>query len=356
MGQGFTDAGIETIAHVEKDRYAAGVLKRHYPHDIHIGDIHDAGAHNLPRADIISFGSPCQGFSLSGNQRGLTDGRSGLFSEAIRIVKELRPAIAVWENVPNARSTNGGRDFQQVLRALAECGAMDIAWRIYDAQYTGVPQRRRRVFLVADFRGERAGDVLFEPSGTYGSPPARTGTQHGFAARTGTLAASGAGTARPAGQRNEWDFLVPVFKPVPADPDSSLAVATFIEQGVGLYARGDVASTMQARDYKSATDLVVALDVRNMQVNGDVSGTIQAKGTGGYSLNYINPVVTVQGIRRLMPVECERLMGVPDGWTECDELGRPISDAQRYKMLGNGLAVPVARRLGNRLEKVMCEV
>ena len=144
----------------------------------HAGDITKLSGRELAPADIITFGSPCQGLSIAGQRRGLADERSGLFTEAVRIIREMQevtngkyPQIAVWENVPGALSSAGGRDFKAVLEAFTESeipmpcsgrwakagmvrsGGTDLAWCVYDAQYFGTAQRRRRVFLVADFAG-----------------------------------------------------------------------------------------------------------------------------------------------------------------------------------------------------------
>jgi DNA (cytosine-5)-methyltransferase 1 len=174
FGLGFARAGIRTVWRVEIDRDCQRVLRHHHPDDLLLSDVRECGAHNLPPVDVISFGSPCQDFSVAGKRAGIGGERSGLIHEALRIVRELSPALAVWENVPGVLSSDSGRDFLAILRAFRECGARDIAWRILDSQYLGVPQRRRRVFLVADFGGERAGPVLFEsPCGCGHPPPGR---------------------------------------------------------------------------------------------------------------------------------------------------------------------------------------
>src|SRR5690606_1758225 len=128
---------------------------------------------------VITFGSPCQDLSVAGKRAGLDGERSSMFFEALRVFREMReatnggsPALVVWENVPGAFSSNGGRDFAYVLAGLAELGAVDIAWRVLDAQYFGVAQRRRRVFVIADFGGERAAEILFEREGVRRHPPA----------------------------------------------------------------------------------------------------------------------------------------------------------------------------------------
>lgn len=166
---------------------------------IHLGDITQIYGHNIPPVDVITFGSPCQDLSVAGKRAGLGGERSGLFSEAIRIIQEMRdatngkhPAFAVWENVPGAYSSNRGEDFRNVLQGLVSlCGDTipipgpagrwltageimgdnySIAWRTMDAQYWGVPQRRRRIALVVDFGGGRASKILFDAESLPGDP------------------------------------------------------------------------------------------------------------------------------------------------------------------------------------------
>ena len=199
-------AGIEPVWAAEVEPYPIAVTKSRFPNMKHLGSVTDVHGDKIEPVDIITFGSPCQDLSVAGKRAGLkheTEGddettRSGLFVEAVRIIKEMRdatngvyPRFAVWENVPGAFSSNGGEDFRTVLEKLiqiAEPSAVmpdvpkggwayadsysgdgwSIAYRVFDAQYWGVPQRRRRIYLVADFRGECAGEILFKRQGLRG--------------------------------------------------------------------------------------------------------------------------------------------------------------------------------------------
>lgn len=208
---GFERAGFEARWQVEWDRHASAVLARHWPDVARYGDIREVSGHELEPVDVITFGSPCQDLSVAGKRAGLDGDRSSMFFEALRVFREMMeatngrsPTLVVWENVPGAFSSNGGRDFAHVLAGLAELGAVDIAWRVLDAQYFGVAQRRRRVFVVADFGGERAADVLFERESVRGNPPAR-GTAGQAAARdiAPSIRASGSGVARPGDSRGQ---------------------------------------------------------------------------------------------------------------------------------------------------------
>jgi DNA (cytosine-5)-methyltransferase 1 len=170
---GLERAGWRCVAQVEWDPQCQAVLARHWPDVPRWADVADVSGYELPPADVVAFGSPCQDLSVAGKRAGFTDGgRSNLFFQAIRIIKEMRnatgsvqPRFVIWENVVGALSSNQGGDFAAVLDALAETGAVDIGWRVLDARWFGVPQRRRRVFVVADLAGRCAGAVSTEPEG-----------------------------------------------------------------------------------------------------------------------------------------------------------------------------------------------
>ena len=201
--------GIEPLWASEIEPYPIAVTKARFPRMKHFGDVQKINGAEIDPVDVITFGSPCQDMSIAGKRAGLRHEengddqttRSGLFIEAIRIIREMRqatngkyPAFAVWENVPGAFSSNGGADFKTVLEELASVAqgehvsvpfpekrrwlnageivgdGFSIAWRVLDAQYWGVPQRRKRIYLVADFAGGRAGEILFERKGMSGNP------------------------------------------------------------------------------------------------------------------------------------------------------------------------------------------
>lgn len=436
---GFERAGMTCVAQVERDNHASAVLARHYPTVQRFKDVRDVGRHNLPAADLICGGFPCQDVSVAGNRAGLAGKRSGLWFEFRRIIGELAPRFVVIENVPGLLSSNDGLDFAVILQGLVEL-RYSVCWRILDAQHFGLAQRRKRVFIVASLGSGAAAEILLESYGGERNSEARDDAGEGIAATvsasapsrrnggsrpadghfiTGTLAASGAGTARTGNQRTEAEMLVIDLQQV-TNKDNRTRVSavagtlstssdpvTFAFQRSDAYTDSSVASTLASRDYKSARDLVVeAIDVRNLVSNGDISATLQAKESGGYSLNYQNPIViridnttghgsgvledgtthtlggssdaiafdwrasanssrvqpvrqgqysgalqaskqdavmVQSGVRRLTPTECERLQGFDDGWTAGQ------SDTQRYKQLGNAVAVNVAEWIGRRL-------
>lgn len=348
----FERCGITTLWASEIDKQAASVHARHFPRTYQLGDIRHVGKHNAAPVDIVVGGSPCQDLSVAGNRAGLAGARSGLFHEYIRVIRELRPTFAIWENVPGARSSQSGRDFAAVLRAFQECGALDIAYRTFDAQHFNVPQRRERIFLVADFRGYRAGEILFEPQSVdrYRPSSRKAGIDIGYSLTTGNQ--------RLDASSNE----------------------TFI--GVTAYdARnnkltGGVTPTLQTQGRTVNQTPLICFDPRNTK-SGDVTPTLKSHGQGGHSAtnmplvagtlrggsagrrfsegNYGDNLIPVSGyrVRRLMPVECERLMGFPDNWTRWNEYGAEMADTPRYRMLGNSIAVPIMEWIARRIVEVL---
>lgn len=224
-------SGITPIWAAEVEPYPIAVTRSRFPRMMHLGSVTEVHGDKVQPVDVITFGSPCQDLSVAGKRAGIHDGqRSNLFFEAIRIIREMReatdgvyPAFAVWENVPGAFSSNQGEDFRCVLEEFVRISAeisvprpaggrwpqsgeivgdgYSVAWRQLDAQYWGVPQRRKRIYLVADFAGGRAGEILFERESLRGHPA--TGGAPGQGATADT--AGSAGRSRGIGCLNPWD-------------------------------------------------------------------------------------------------------------------------------------------------------
>lgn len=228
-----TMCGITPVWASEVEPYPIAVTRSRFPNMKHLGDVSKVNGAEIEPVDIITFGSPCQDLSVAGKRAGIRDGtRSGLFLEAIRIIKEMRestggkyPTFALWENVPGAFSSNGGEDFRTVLQEFVKIkepsavmspvpaggwayadsymgDGWSLAYRTLDAQYWGVPQRRRRIYLVADFGGQRAGEILFKRQGLRGYFTESGTPWKGIAAdaERGTEADD-----RNAGCLNPWD-------------------------------------------------------------------------------------------------------------------------------------------------------
>lgn len=334
--------------------------------------------YRLSPVEVICAGFPCQDLSVAGKRAGLDGDRSGLFFEVIRIIKEMReatggrsPEYVVLENVPGLLSSNSGRDFAVVLGELAGVGALDIGWRICDAQYWGVAQRRRRVFIVADFRDRRAAAVLFEPESCNGdSPPSReTGQSAAY-----TLAASVRGTGD--GHGNAWNsnYIAATLRSRQhadgvnppgrgGEDDQNLVVAHALcsrtAKGGDPTTDTYIAHTLRAEGCEPSEDGTgrgTPLVVDTTQITSGANYSNPKPGDACHPLasGAHAPLMVQPSVRRLTPVECERLQGFPDGWTEYGVLNQinaiaPLSDSARYRMLGNAVCVPVAEWIGRRI-------
>ncbi len=381
----------------------------------HLGDICKINGAEIEPVDCITGGSPCQDLSIAGKRAGLAGERSGLFIEQVRIVKEMRardrrngragdmvrPRFLVWENVPGAFSSNGGGDFQAVLEEIihiaeptvsvprfegkwTKAGAIDgdgwsVAWRTHDAQYWGVPQRRRRISVVADFGGQSAGEILFERQGLPGDIAESGEAGEGFA-EAAEAGASYAVRIRGGCDGGGKGALVQTEKSGTLGTGNDQTIFCMATQQGGAELRtDDRAPTLTAAAGMSGNNQpVVALDMshacdvirdcgegsQTLQVRMGTGGnqvplTYQMQGFGDYRAGEVassckqrdfkdgtDLAITNMAVRRLTPVECERLQGFPDGWTDIgewvDEEGRTHkqADSPRYKALGNSIALP----------------
>ena len=377
--------GWEPVAFSEIEAFPSAVLKHHWPKVQNLGDMTQHEQWNIPSGtvDLLVGGTPCQSFSVAGLRQGLKDPRGNLMLTYLAIAERLKPRWLVWENVPGVLSSNGGKDFGSFLGALGELG-YEWAYRVLDAQWFGVAQRRRRVFVVAHLgEGNLAAKVLFESESV----------------------CRDSAPSLEARQRIATD--------VDARAGNSESVGAFRMQAFGEYADDGTASAMKARDYKDATDLVtepVAYNITFCDANGvrsyrpdgglyvnktDVTNSLTRAGIG---TNVVQPVIAPvvidraafnQGqnaqykphiehsetmdslvargphavsvpadkmaVRRLSPRECERLQGFNDDHTLIPWRNKPADqcpDGPRYKALGNSMAVPCMAWIGKRIDAV----
>lgn len=313
---GFERAGLCCVAQVEKDTAAANVLSRHYPEVLKFEDVTNVGSRNLPSADVVCGGFPCQDVSVAGRRAGLAGERSGLWFEFHRVIGELRPRFVVIENVPGLLSSNRGRDFAVILQGLVEYG-YSVVWRVLDAQYFGLAQRRKRLFIVASLGTGAAAEVLLESEGGKGhsAPRRETGKD---------IAATVTARARKGG------FTDPVS-------DNVIAIG-YGETGHGYWQPG--IQTIRARGMDDANVVVF-----NWKAGVSCQQPVRSDGLSG-TLSFTRTEAVLDhgfGVRRLTPTECERLQGFPHGWTAGQ------SDSARYRQLGNAVAVPVAEWIGRRI-------
>ena len=373
-----TMCGITPVWASEIEPFPVQVTTKRFPSMAHLGDIREIDGARIPPTDIVTFGSPCQDLSVAGKRAGLAGEKSRLFLEAVRIIREMReatygeyPKWIVWENVPGALSSSRGLDFRTVLEEISEteipmpdggkwanagmveCPGGQFAWRVLSAQYFGVPQRRRRIFLVADFGGKRAGEVLFERKSLQGDSAPGGGSGQGTAAAAESRSAgsdsevgSGITVAGFAGRQGAKAGSIAYSENTAPTQRASMGaphiLITYDARGNG---GGSIANTLTGDHQNRITDYtalcvgggsVAAVDCRNLCEVDNMSATLQAKTNGGYSLNYQNPVRIASLVRRFTPTECGRLQGFPDGW--CDDV--PHADTAEYKMWGNGMALP----------------
>lgn len=366
--------GWRAAAYAEIEKFPRAVLQHHYPDVPLHGDFTTIGGDEYGPIDLLVGGTPCQSFSVAGLRKGLDDPRGNLALGFLALLERTRAKWLVWENVPGALSSNGGRDFGAFLGALGELG-YGWAYRVLDAQYFGVPQRRRRVFVVGCLGNQqRAAAVLFERQSLQGHSPPRREAGAGVAA----LTANGVGTCGADDNRGQAGHLIAAFVAHTLRGDSfdagedgtgrgtplvpvaiqERAVSENLENGPGGkgYQEG-IAYTLEARNKVQAVAWSImpqnsGKDYKARPV--DVAQPVMAGGpTGGnQGGDYIQHEMAV---RRLTPRECERLQGFPDDYTQIPWRGKPAegcTDGPRYKAIGNSMAVPVMRWIGERINQV----
>jgi DNA (cytosine-5)-methyltransferase 1 len=427
--------GWEAAGFAEIEPFPAAVLAHHYPAVKNLGDMTNYKEWDLGTVDLLVGGTPCQSFSVAGLRKGLADPRGNLALVYCGILDHFRPKWCVWENVPGVLSSNGGRDFGSFLGALAELG-YGFAYRVLDAQYFGVAQRRRRVFVVGYLGDWRpAAEVLFEPeslrrdpapsrearkgvagtlkggSGSRGYPDPSDGngggltvvshdpapcletTSHDYSRADGftmiaqpiaAYALQGAGHTSQNSQGSGWNEEVsftlnrldvhgvaqPIVydttnitspqngsNPQPGDPCFTLAKGQhppLLAQPIpfGVAEQPDVGHCLRSgaskADKHESTTYVAQPTAPTLTATNDPSRSPQ-------STEVTNQVAAVHAVsmavRRLTPVECERLQGFPDGYTNIPWRKQPESpDGPRYKALGNSMAVPVMAWIGRRIQ------
>ena len=449
---------IKPIWAAEIEPSCIDITRYRFPEVMHVGSVTELKGNEIQPVDIITFGSPCQDLSIAGARKGLKGNRSGLFLEAIRIIEEMRlatngkyPTFIIWENVPGAFSSRDGADFRTVLEKITKTnipmpasgkwatagmvrgGEVDTAWRVLDAQYWGVPQRRKRIYLIGDFGGQRAGEILFKSESLLGYTPkskeqraetagqptdsiraesSRGGAVLGldfahadsvvrtFTDKTPTLLQNmgSAGGQIPCVMHEEKRSVIPLRDEVTRNKASnglgvgkvggpcptlttadvhSVFYEAYQHHGYRESNTSGTLTTEQNSTIRGDTPLVVRTDKRAFEENQhggyretEINGTLRAAegsyGGGSETIvtekqqtkenipskpksikdilkKAVQKVVYI--IRRLIPVECERLQGYPDDWTRYGADGNEIADTARYKAIGNSICVFCAERV-----------
>jgi len=309
---GFEAAGYECRFQVEWDTHCQQTLAYHWPDIPRWGDVSDVNGADLPPVDVITYGFPCQDLSVAGKRAGLDGNRSGLFFQAIRIITEIReatngryPTWAVAENVAGLLNADNGHAMGRCVDELAQAGSLVIEWCPVDAQWFGVPQRRRRVFLASCFdpaTADRCPDPLFPVAPSSHRNPASSQQERQETARTLTDSIGECGSE--------------------PDTDRMTFIPTgFTQSGFAKYT--EEVWTLTATDHKRPEQHVVVEPAQELAV------------------------------RRLTPLECERLMGWPDNHTLHRADGKQNSDSTRYRMCGNGIVKPVAQWIAKHLANTL---
>ena len=356
-------AGIGVRAAVEIDPGCRGVLARHFPETTLFNDVTEVTGDQLraagfvPRRGVLAAGWPCQGNSVAGRRRGLADPRSGLWRHVVRLLAETRPRWFLGENVLGLLSIHHGRDFATVVRDLDDLG-YGLAWRVLDAQWFGVPQRRRRVFL-AGCLGDGAApvQVLLEPESGGGHPPQSRQAGPDTAPATGRRAGS-TRSAGPAGTARVASTL---------QGGGRRGHRVDAEGAAGGHLIADSLNSRHGRNDLEETWITHALTAEGADASEDGTGRgtplvpvfapLTAGTAAGPGVNTAgrrmeddwNLAAAGAAVRRLTPRECERLQGFPDDWTRWLADGTGQSDFARYRELGNAVAVPVAGWITGRL-------
>ncbi len=321
FGRDWQALGYRCAFHAEVAPHPSAVLRRHYPDTPNHGDFTTIHAGDI---DLLAGGTPCQDFSFAGLRAGITGDRGNLTLQFLLLVRRLRPSWVLWENVPGVFSSDEGGAFNQFLAGLAELG-YHASYRTLDAQYFGVAQRRRRVFVVGylgDWRAAAA--VLFEP-------------------------ASLSGNTAPGGQL--W------HRATPSPPASTGADSPLCYQAHGGKI-GKLGTLRAGQDVQSGVPFLPTRQLRygpsqqdTMHFPDGLCNTLAA-GTHG-NAGFLSKTLINDDVRRLTPREYERLMGWADDWTRwgVDAKGKAyeVPDSPRYKMCGNGWAAPVANWIGQRI-------
>ena len=380
--------GWTAAAYAEIETFPSAVLRHHYPTVPNWGDMTRFKEWPDATLDVLVGGTPCQSFSVAGLRAGLADPRGNLALVYLALLDRYRPRWCVWENVPGVLSSDGGRDFGALLGGLGQLG-YGWSYRVLDAQYFGVAQRRRRVFVVGCLGNwSRAAAVLFERASLLGDPPPRRRSGQGFTGDVRDGIAGSLGSSETGGWGSRLDtsgaFIPEISNSISArdykgacperDQGAPLLIThsltgngfdagedgtgrgtplvpiAFSAQDSGNDASYDISPTMRAEQatYRGG-NVAVAF---NWQQGGATALGMGREGVPPVRAEQTLAMYSGMAVRRLTPRECERLQGFPDDYTLIPYRGKPAADGPRYKALGNSMAVPVMAWIGRRLQAV----
>lgn len=386
--KGLEQAGFKVNSYFsEVDKHAISVYQNNFKKSTYVGSVTDVRGTELPRINAITFGSPCQDFSIAGKRQGMDGKRSSLILEAIRLIRECRPDFFIWENVKGTFSSNNREDFAAILQAFANIGGYRLEWQLLNTKWF-LPQNRERIYLVG-YIGNRSGRSVFpigkddtkidvvqeqttntltaryraEGPGSYivenklnakEIRPTQLGqSQKTFAVKNGTV----------IGEKNQEAFTIRASNP------NGVFIKNGTKQGYDIAKEGDSINysnlNSETRRGRVGKGVAQTLDTAcNQAIIAASRGRYNKNNKIEQKLEYrkddtTNTITSVEKdnyvvtnkIRRLTPIECERLQGFPDNWTKYGTNGE-ISDSQRYKMCGNAVTVNVVEAVANKIYKL----
>ena len=366
--------GWQPVGFSEIEPFPSAILKHHYPTIPNYGDLTQYKQWPIERGaiDLLVGGTPCQAFSVAGLRKGLDDPRGNLALTFLGLAEKLQPTYILWENVPGVLSSNGGKDFGSFIGALAELG-YGFAWRVCDAQYFGVPQRRKRVFLLAiEGAGNwrTAAEILFERKSLCGDIAESDQEGKGTTSSVENSVGAGLPIWRAGDQANAEHMIDHagtlncnkgsrggfIANPIPFRKSKRATSTTDNETWV----EADSSNTLNnfdLGDTRTTHAVVYENHPNDSRVTGphDVAPTVVSRfGTGGGNVPFVSNENQSMAVRRLTPKECERLQGFPDNYSQIPWKGKPAEqcpDGPRYKACGNSMAVPVMSWIGERIQK-----
>ena len=319
---GFQRAGYQFTEHYfsEIDKHAIANYKHNFPHAKYIGDITTLHGGDFTDIDIITFGSPCQDFSLAGRRAGLKGAKSSLIQHAIALITDIRPSVFIWENVKGAFSSNAGADFWAIIQAFANIGGYTIEWQLLNTSWL-LPQNRERIYLIGHLAGRSIPGVF--PIGKDDKLLDRKTRKKGW--RSGNFKTSLARTitARYSKMGSYDTYIIPKVA----------ATLTGGGHSGGLHSDMTVIQLNGRQPYQQNR----VFDVRGISP----------------ALTRHNSNYAINRMRRLTEIECERLQGFPDNWTQYGDYNgtiKPIAKTQRYKLIGNAVTVDIVELIAKRLK------
>lgn len=346
---GLEQAGFEITSEQfsEIDKYAISVYQKQFPEAEYVGSVTDISG-QPGQADVITFGSPCQDFSLAGKRAGMAGERSSLISHALRLISEVRPKFFIWENVKGVFSSNAGADFWAIIKAFADIGGYRLEWQLLNTSWF-LPQNRERIYLVGCL-GEGSGRAILPIASKSESDSDLSGQQ----ANTNTI-------LQRYGNEGQGSFIV--------ERELATQVGTWRThkdgEGFREVESGNCPTIpARAREDGSGQPVIRITEPTSKgyteagegdSINFSQPSSKTRRGRVGVGVAQTLDTACNQGtpkqgrIRRLTPIECERLQGFPDNWTQYGHEGQEISDTQRYKMMGNAVSVPVVKAVGENI-------